>query len=42
VPDYYMVRDMDIEPGVFHADEFFDGVPDAITDTQFTVRPSRR
>jgi hypothetical protein len=29
VDDYYMVRDMDIEPGVLHADEFFEGVEDS-------------
>ena len=41
VDDYYMVRDMDIEPGVFHADDFFDGVHDASSAAQFTVRPAR-
>jgi carbamoylphosphate synthase large subunit len=39
VADYYMVRDMDTEPGVFHADDFFDGVHDASGAAQFTVRP---
>jgi carbamoyl-phosphate synthase large subunit len=29
IDDYYMVRDMDTEPRVFHAGEFFDGVHDA-------------
>jgi carbamoyl-phosphate synthase large subunit len=38
VEDYYMVRDMDTEPGVFHADELFDGVHDASGAAQFTVR----
>jgi hypothetical protein len=28
--DYYMVRDLDTLPGVFHADEFFEGVEDAL------------
>jgi len=44
IDDYYMVRDMDTEPGVFHADEFFDDVHDAGGAAQFTVRPlgSRR
>jgi predicted ATP-grasp superfamily ATP-dependent carboligase len=41
IDDYYMVRDMDTEPGVFHADEFFDGVHDASGAAQFTVRPPR-
>jgi predicted ATP-grasp superfamily ATP-dependent carboligase len=27
--DYYMVRDLDALPGIFHADEFFDGIEDA-------------
>ena len=40
VEDYYMVRDMDTEPGVFHADDFFDGVHDASGAMQFTVRPT--
>lgn len=39
VADYYMVRDMDTEPGVFHADDFFDGVHDASDAAQLTVRP---
>ena len=39
VDDYYMVRDMDTEPGVFHADDFFDDVHDARGTTRFTVRP---
>jgi len=39
VDDYYMVRDMDTEPGVFHADEFFEDVHDASAAAQFTVRP---
>lgn len=39
VEDYYMVRDMDSEPGVFHADAFFDDVHDARGAAQFTVRP---
>lgn len=29
--DYYMVRDLDTLPGVFHADDFFDGIQDART-----------
>jgi hypothetical protein len=32
VDDYYLVRDLDTLPGVFHADELFDGIetlPDA-------------
>jgi carbamoylphosphate synthase large subunit len=41
VDDYYMVRDMDTEPGVFHADEFFDDVQDISGAAQFTVRPAR-
>ncbi len=39
VDDYYMVRDMDTEPGVFHADDFFDDVHAASGVPQFTVRP---
>jgi carbamoyl-phosphate synthase large subunit len=27
--DYYMVRDLDTLPGIFHADEVFDGIEDA-------------
>jgi hypothetical protein len=27
--DYYMVRDLDTVPGVFHADEFFEGIEEA-------------
>lgn len=27
--DYYMVRDFDTPPGVFHANEFFEGIEDA-------------
>ena len=41
VDDYYMVRDMDSEPGVFHGDDFFDGVHDVSGAAQFTVRPMR-
>ena len=29
--DYYMVRDIDSEPGIFTADDFFDGVNDVVT-----------
>ena len=25
-PDYYLVRDLDTPPGIFHADELFDGI----------------
>jgi carbamoyl-phosphate synthase large subunit len=28
-PDYYMVRDLDTLPAIFHADELFEGVADA-------------
>ncbi len=28
VEDYYMLRDLDAPPGIFHADEFFDGIKD--------------
>jgi hypothetical protein len=42
VDDYYMVRDMDRAPGVFHADELFDDVDDAVGAAQFTVRRSRK
>jgi glutathione synthase/RimK-type ligase-like ATP-grasp enzyme len=31
VEDYYMVRDVDTTPGVYHADEFFEGIEDART-----------
>ena len=41
VDDYYMVRDMDTEPGVFRADEFFDDVHDARGTAQLTVRRRR-
>jgi predicted ATP-grasp superfamily ATP-dependent carboligase len=41
VEDYYMVRDMDTEPGVFHADDFFDDVHDASRAPRFTVRLPR-
>jgi hypothetical protein len=27
--DYYLVRDLDTVPGIFHADEFFDGIEDS-------------
>jgi carbamoyl-phosphate synthase large subunit len=27
--NYYMVRDLDTVPGIFHADEFFDGIEEA-------------
>jgi carbamoyl-phosphate synthase large subunit len=27
--EYYLVRDLDTEPGIFHADEFLDGIGDA-------------
>jgi carbamoylphosphate synthase large subunit len=39
IDDYYMVRDMDSEPGVFHADDFFTEVDDASGPVHFTVRP---
>ena len=39
VDDYYMVRDMDAEPGVFHADDFFHEVHEVSGATQFTIRP---
>jgi hypothetical protein len=26
VDDYYLVRDLDTRPGVFHADELFEGI----------------
>ena len=39
VDGYYMVRDMDLEPAVFHADDFFDGVEDARRAAQLTARP---
>jgi predicted ATP-grasp superfamily ATP-dependent carboligase len=39
IDDYYMVRDMDIEPGVFHADEFFDDMHEARGAAKLTVRP---
>jgi carbamoyl-phosphate synthase large subunit len=39
IDDYYMVRDMDLEPAVFHADDFFDGVLDATRPVQLTARP---
>jgi len=29
VDDYYMVRDLDIAPGVFRGEEFFDGIEDS-------------
>jgi hypothetical protein len=28
VEDYYLVRDLDTQPGVFHADELFEGIED--------------
>ena len=33
-PDYYMLRDLDTPPRIFHADDFFDGIQEAavITD----------
>ena len=40
--DHYMVRDMDLPPAVFHADEFFDGVRDASEPAQCTVGSTRR
>lgn len=41
VDDYYVVRDIDIKPGVFHANDFFDGMQDASGAEQLTVRPPR-
>ena len=29
VEDYYMLRDIDAPPGIFHADDLFDGIEDA-------------
>ena len=29
VEDYYLVRDLDTLPGVFHADDLFDGIEEA-------------
>jgi len=26
VDDYYMARDLDVEPAIFHADDVFDGI----------------
>ena len=34
---YYMVRDMDTEPAIFHADDLFDGVYDASRGAKFTT-----
>jgi carbamoyl-phosphate synthase large subunit len=39
IDGYYMVRDMDLEPAVFHADDFFDGVLDASRPAKLTARP---
>ena len=41
VDGYYMVRDMDMQPAVLHADDFFDGVLDASAAGQFTGRRPR-
>lgn len=41
VDDYYMVRDMDLEPGIFHADEFFEDVQDASGGARGRRRPGR-
>jgi carbamoyl-phosphate synthase large subunit len=41
VDGYYMVRDMDIQPGIFHADDFFECVHDASGAAQHTMRPKR-
>jgi len=41
VDDHYMVRDMDIEPGVFHADDFFASVDDVSGGLRFTIRPMK-
>ena len=38
IDDYYMVRDMDSEPGVFHADEFFHDVHEAGEAAPYTRR----
>ncbi len=38
VDGYYMVRDMDVEPGVFHADDLFDQVID-VTGARRRRRP---
>jgi carbamoyl-phosphate synthase large subunit len=27
--DYYLVRDLDTRPGIFHAGEFFEGIQEA-------------
>jgi hypothetical protein len=32
--DYYLVRDLDTLPGIFHADELFDGIHDARETTR--------
>jgi glutathione synthase/RimK-type ligase-like ATP-grasp enzyme len=39
--DHYMVRDMDIEPGLFRGEELFDGVFEASGAVPFTVGPGR-
>ncbi len=26
IDDYYMVRDLDMQPGIYHADELFEGI----------------
>jgi carbamoyl-phosphate synthase large subunit len=41
VDDYYMVRDMDVEPGVFHADDVLDEGRDG-SDARWAVRAVRR
>jgi carbamoylphosphate synthase large subunit len=41
VDEYYVVRDMDTEPAVFHADDFFDDVRDVSGAAQLTARPMR-
>ena len=41
VDDYYLVRDIDTEPGVFHADEFFDGLTAGSSGTERCTGRSR-
>jgi carbamoyl-phosphate synthase large subunit len=38
IDGYYMVRDMDLPPAVFHADDLLDGVHDASRTVQLTAR----
>lgn len=42
VPDYYLVRDLDTLPGIYHADAFFDGIEEVSGAVKGVGECSRR